>query len=802
MAAKPNTGNTDLLRFLVRAQLVTHDVAQQAEGALAVQPNVSVIEWLTRQGAVTERAVAEALATGLRLPFVDLATVALDAAVTSLVKEELATQYQVVPLRVQDQSLIIATANPLDRGLLRAVEFATGKRLIPEVATLTAVRDALDHAYHLDEALNAILKGVSNDGEAPVAELLDEPAKDIRSLMRDTEMPPVVKLLNLILGEGIRARASDIHIEVAPSVVRVRYRIDGLLEEYLRLPKWVQDPLTARCKVLSRLDITERRVPQDGRISIRYRETMIDLRVSSLPTQHGEKITIRVPDPGGAPSGLDGFHLPERDLKCARHAMRRPEGMILVTGPTGSGKTTTLYGMIAEIAAPTRNIVTIENPIESQIPGINQVEINEKQGLTFAGALRSILRQDPDVVLLGEIRDAETAQTAVRAAQTGHLVLSTLHTNDAVSTITRLVSLGIEPYMIASSLHLVLAQRLVRRVCQSCAEPYEPPAESLRALQISGSGHVLQRGKGCANCRKTGYSGRVGVFEVLSVTPQMAKLIEAKALESALRLQACEDGTMLLAMHAAARVCAGVTTAEEALRAVDVGSEGTHCPQCDQPIDDSFVVCPRCAATLQRKCASCAMRLQKDWETCPYCGAPATRAAHRAATPAPPVATAAAATPAEPRCYRALIVDDHADMRRLVTLTLERSGLPIATTTASNGEEALEQIGEQAPDLIILDLMMPGMDGFQVCEQLRANVRTAFIPILMLTARDDTASRARGFLVGTDDYVGKPFARDELVARVRRLIERTYGTALPQPVPVSTPAAPGPAGHGPEAVLQ
>ncbi len=797
MSTEKASGNAALLRFLVRAGVVASDAAQVAEAEIGGQPpGTTVIEWLVRRGIATEQEVAEVLAKGLQLPVANLATMALSSSVTSLVREELAMQYLVVPVRIDENGLAVATANPLDRAALRAIEFATGKRVHAEVATLTAIRDALEHSYHLDDSLGAYLKGVPDEGDMPVAELKHEPTKDIRSLMRETNLAPVVKLLNSILIEALRQRASDIHIEPGAVAVRVRYRIDGILEEALRLPKWVQDPLIARSKVLSKLDITERRVPQDGRMHVQYREAMVDLRVSSLPTQFGEKVTMRVLDPVAAPSGLDGLSFSARDLKCIRQALARPEGMILVTGPTGCGKTTTLYGMIAEVVSSTRNIVTIENPIEYQIDGLNQVEINEKQGLTFAGTLRSILRQDPDVILVGEIRDAETAEVAIRAAQTGHLVLSTLHTNDAAATITRLLDLGIEPYMFASSLHLIIAQRLVRRVCEQCAEPYEPSPEALRLLQIDPAGQQFRRGRGCSACRKSGSVGRIGIFEVLQNTPKLARLVEAKAPESALRAQARADGTTFLADHAATRVCDGRTTVEEVLRVVDIETEILHCPACDRAIEDTFAVCPHCATALQCRCPSCKMLLQPEWLTCPYCGASTRHASASPETQKPPTPTQAPEAPrphVEARQYRALVVDDHADMRRLIAFTIEHSGLPISTATAADGYEALDLAQQSPPDFVLLDVMMPGMDGFEVCERLRAHVRTAFIPILMLTARDDAASRARGFLAGTDDYVAKPFARAELLARVRRLLERSYGAILPQPRSTAEGPAPEPA---------
>ncbi len=809
MTQKDRSADVALLKFLVRAKFVSADIAQEVETALAAQTNgTSAIDLLVRKGLVQEEQLARFLADRLHLPYVNLPAIAFNPGVTALVKEELATRCGVVAVRAPDGALVVATANPLNREALHAVEFATGRRVHAEVATQAAVRDALEHAYHLDDTLNAYLQNIPETTEVPVAELPEE-HEDLRSLMRESDLPPVVKLFNLILLEGIRSGASDVHIEPSQSALRVRYRVDGILEESFHLPKWIQDPLTARCKVLAKLDITERRVPQDGRIRISYREKMVDLRVSSLPTQFGEKVTMRILDPSSAPPGLDQFGFSTRDLKCIRQAIARPEGMILVTGPTGSGKTTTLYGMLAEMISPTTNIVTIENPIEYQLRGVNQVEIHEKQGLTFVGTLRSILRQDPDVILVGEIRDSETAEIALRAAQTGHLVLSTLHTNDSVATITRLIDLGIEPYMLVSSLHLVMAQRLVRRTCEQCAAPYEPEPSVLERLQLGPGPRQFRQGRGCAVCRKSGYLGRAGVFEVMPISGHLAKLIEGKGSEAAMRMQACEDGMQPLGRAAAARVCAGLTTAEEVLRVVDVVDEQARCPHCGRAVEETFALCPHCATPLRCTCASCGVKLQKEWQICPYCGAAAKPAPARAQTPVhsapvapePPApaptpigvhaATDAADEAAGPRSYRVLVVDDQADFRRLVSFSLEHSGLPLSVVTAASGAEALECVADQRPDLVVLDVMMPEMDGFEVCERLRANVRTAFIPILMLTALDDSGSRSRGFLAGTDDYIGKPFARAELLARVRRLLERTYGASLPPSTPVEpTPLRP------------
>ena len=782
-----------LLRCLVRSGVLSPEIARDAEAELGVEGQTGVVDWIIAKRLLGEDELARAIAKATRHTYVNLPALALDPGAVSLLKEETAVSHRVVPLRAPEGGLVVAIANPFNRDGLHAVEFATGRRVHAEVASCVAIHDAIEHAYHLDSALDAYLQRVKDDSETAVTEL-PEVAYDIKKLIQGSELPPVVKLLNLLLAEGIRSRASDIHIEADVGLVRIRYRVDGILNEAFRLPKWVHDPLIARCKVLARLDITERRVPQDGRINIRYSNKLVDLRVSSLPTQFGEKLTMRILDPSGTPSNLDWLGLLTRQMEQVRSAIKRPEGMVLVTGPTGSGKTTTLYSMIAEIVSSEKNIVTIENPIEYQMRGINQVEINERQGLTFAGTLRSILRQDPDVILVGEIRDQETAEIAVRAAQTGHLVFSTLHTNDAVSTIARVLDLGIEPFMLAASLNLIVAQRLVRRTCERCSGPYTPDPEALERAHLTADGHVFERGRGCQACRETGFNGRLGVYEILPISPKMRKLIETRATDSAMRMQARADGMVTLPEHAGTRLLANVTTIDEVMRVIDLGEDTLHCPACRTPVEETFNVCPGCKTALRTRCAACGDQMQPGWQVCPHCASPASSvglvstiaapATRRSAVPAPPTASAPA------QHYAALVVDDQPDMRLLVTSALERSGLPVSVTTASSGAEALERVQRELPDLVILDVMMPEMDGFAVCEALRANVRTAFIPILMLTALDDADSRTHGFLAGTDDYLSKPFSRVELSARVRRLLQRSYGmTATPLPSPTARVAS-------------
>jgi type IV pilus assembly protein PilB len=752
-----SNGPRALLRFLQKKGRLQLDAATRLEAA-ARDNAVSIFEMLEQEGLVRELELAELLAAGLRLRLIDLESAQIDQRTISAIKETVAVRYEVIPIRVDDHMIEIATANPLDVDAIRAVEFASGRRVQLLVTTRTQVQWALRNWYRMDEALGEFLSQAPAEGQ--FSELHDE-GLDLRDVQQSTELPPVVKLTEIILVQAVKSAASDIHVEPAQDAVIVRYRIDGVLEEGFRLPKWVQSHLIGRFKVMAQLDIAERRVPQDGRTKVRFDGRVIDFRVSSLPTQYGEKVTLRQLDGGGGARSLEDLGLAEHDLDRLRNVARRPEGMILVTGPTGSGKTTTLYAIIREIQSVARNIITLENPIEYRLRGINQVEVNEKQGLTFAGVLRSVLRQDPDVILVGEIRDAETARIAFQAAQTGHLVLSTLHTNDSAATVTRLIDLGIEPYVIASSLHLVIAQRLVRRVCDKCAVP-EAPDEALliQFPALRESADALRRGQGCSACRQTGFVGRIGVYETLAVTPVMAKVIESGGSESTIRQRARQDGMRLLLEDAGLKLRDGVTVLDEVARVVQIGEAVLRCPKCGHDVQEEFAVCPKCSARLQTRCIGCAKPLSPEWATCPYC---AIKTGEGLEYTGPP------------RTYKALVVDDNVDLRHLVRTTLERAGLGLSIVTAQNGAEALELAALERPDVVIIDLQMPEMDGVETCRRLRAQEATAFIPIIMLTAMGDDEHLTRAFEAGVDDYLVKPLQREQLVLRVKRMLLRTFG---------------------------
>jgi type II secretory ATPase GspE/PulE/Tfp pilus assembly ATPase PilB-like protein/FixJ family two-component response regulator len=778
-----------LLNLLKRSARL--DAAQVAaiEQRMAAQ-HMPAIDAIVASGVLSEGDVAEAIARELKVPRLDLHEVSLGGAEVELIEEAVAHRLCVVPVSVQNGVLVVAMANPLDREAIQTLEFSTGLAIRAAVAPRKEIRDAIARLYTRESSLGSLLSGVDPTSKVEVLRAADRDDAgpiDVRDVARQAEQPPIVKIVNLILFEAFNAGASDIHIEPGPHIVLVRYRIDGVLEENLQVPKWVQAPIVARVKVLSKLDITERRLPQDGHFALRVGDATVDVRVSSMPTMYGEKLVLRLLDPSRGVRRLADIGLSARDLATLRRLIERPEGMILVTGPTGSGKTTTLYAIIQEIVSPEINIVTIENPIEYELKGVTQIPINEKQGLTFAETLRSVLRQDPDVIFVGEIRDHETALVAFQAAQTGHLVLSTVHTNDTAATVTRLLELGIDPHTIGPSLLAVVAQRLARKVCVSCAEPV-PPAEQARELLGLPAGHPLRRGRGCSVCRKTGFSGRTGCYEVLEVTKGIEQLIEQKAPENAIRTLAEEQGMTSVLDDARTKVLGGLTTPSEVLRVIDLDSaRKLLCPACHSAVEETYTVCPSCRNQLHLICSGCGTILKKGWTACAFCGTPAATVGTPHAQPlgAPARADDHRGTVKIPRV---LVVGDDQEALESVRRALAKTEKPIEIEVAESGEEALAKIAASRPHLIVLDLSMPGLGGYEICRRVRADLKTALIPIIMLAGAADAEAARLGFLAGTDDFIGKPFEAKEFLARVGRLLARTYDWSSRHPKEIASAA--------------
>ena len=553
--------------LLVADQLITQEQLQQA---LVEQKNSNekLGSILVRLGYLNEDQLIGFLSRQYGIPSITLSQLDIDPEVLKLVSAPIARKYEVLPIRRIGNTLTLAMADPTNVFALDDIAFMTNLNVIPVVASQGAIRKAIDRNYDTSSsAISEVIKDLEGETFEVVDE--DETQVDVFELKEAVEEAPVVRLVSLILGDAIRRGASDIHLEPFEKVFRIRFRIDGVLQEIMTPPKRLEPAILSRIKIMANLDIAERRLPQDGRIKIRFHNREIDLRVSTLPTIYGEKIVMRLLDKESLTLDLSLLGFDPWSLAEFKKAIASPHGMVLVTGPTGSGKTTTLYSAMSTINSPDINIMTAEDPVEYNLKGINQVQIKEEIGRTFAGVLRSFLRQDPDVILVGEVRDLETAQIAIRAALTGHLVMSTLHTNDAPSTIARLGDMGIPSFLISASVLLILAQRLCRKVCPDCKESYlvDPDALVVHGYVPQGSDPVpLYKGKGCQACNYTGLRGRMAIYEVMPATPEVRDLILRGAAASELKAMAVEQGMKTLRQAGLQKVLEGSTTLEEILR--------------------------------------------------------------------------------------------------------------------------------------------------------------------------------------------------------------------------------------------
>ncbi|MBI4540535.1 MAG: type IV-A pilus assembly ATPase PilB [Gemmatimonadetes bacterium] len=562
------TVGTDRLGDLfVREGLITEE---QLEKALqdAKASNTRIGFSLVKLGFVAEDELTRMLARQYRVPAVDLDKVNVDPKVIKLVPADVALKHLVLPLRRVGRTLTVAMANPTDLGAIDDLKFITRYDIEPVVVGEYTLRRHLEKYHNTqDEKMQEILDELQTDD----IEVLEDQEDDVSvaALQEQVEQAPVVKFINGLLVDAVQKGASDIHIEPYEKEIRVRYRIDGALREVMKPPLKMKAAITSRLKILSDLNIAERRVPQDGRIKLKMKNKVVDFRVSTLPVIFGEKIVMRILDKGNLTLDLEKFGFEPKAEQDFMAAIMNPYGMVLVTGPTGSGKTTTLYSALSKVNTEDVNIMTAEDPVEYNLYGINQVLVRNEIGMTFAAALKAFLRQDPNIIMVGEIRDIETGGTAIKAALTGHLVLSTLHTNDAPSTVTRLIDMGLEPFNVAAALNLVTAQRLVRRICSNCKEQVKYPEEHLRAGKIPDE--VIARGQffkgaGCDKCNGGGYKGRQGLYEVMAMSPILRKLIMQAVGTDELRQAAIADGMLTLRMDGLKKIERGITTLEEVLK--------------------------------------------------------------------------------------------------------------------------------------------------------------------------------------------------------------------------------------------
>ncbi len=569
----PVRGPIDLSADRLGALLLSEGLLtpSQLQGALAEQQGSShrLGYILVKQGVVDELELTRVLARQYRMPAVDLSKFEVDPKLVPLIPPDLAAKRMVMPLRREGRTLTVAVADPTDQGLLEDLKFITRYDLFPVLAGEHTLKALIDKHYESgDEQLQSILREMEGIGEdiEVVEEEEDESVIAMQALVDDA---PVVKLINGILTDAVTRGASDIHVEPFEHEIRIRYRIDGALLEVMKPPLKMKAALTSRIKILAQLNIAERRVPQDGRLKLKMGSRVIDFRVSTVPVLFGEKIVMRILDKGNLTLDLSKFGFEPKAEKDLMRAILNPYGMVLVTGPTGSGKTTTLYSALQRVNTIDTNVMTAEDPVEYNLPGINQVQVRNEIGLTFASALKAFLRQDPNIIMIGEIRDLETGGIAIKAALTGHLVMSTLHTNDAPSTIVRMIDMGVEAFNVASAVNLVVAQRLVRRICSNCKAPVSYSDEELHVLSediATLKGIQFYRGTGCDACGGTGYRGRAGLYEVMAMTPTLRRMVLVGASTAELRAQAVEEGMLTLRMDGIKKLERGVTTLAEIVK--------------------------------------------------------------------------------------------------------------------------------------------------------------------------------------------------------------------------------------------
>ncbi|MBK7715077.1 MAG: type IV-A pilus assembly ATPase PilB [Gemmatimonadetes bacterium] len=567
MATAAAGGNDRLGDILIREGLITRD---QLGAALAEQKSSGhrLGYVLVKLGLIQELEITKVLARQYRMPAVDLTRFEVDPKMLKLIPSDFALKHVVLPLKREGRTLTVAMADPTQTGVLDDLKFITRYDLFPVIAGEYTLRNLIEKHYESsDEQMQTLLKEMESLGDSDV-EVVEEKEDEAASQAQINDAP-VVKLINGLLTDAVKRGASDIHIEPFEHEIRVRYRIDGALQEVMKPPVKMKAALTSRIKILSQLNIAERRVPQDGRLKLKMGNRVIDFRVSTLPCIYGEKIVMRILDKGNLTLDLSKFGFEKKAEDDLMRNILNPYGMVLVTGPTGSGKTTTLYSALSRVNTIETNIMTAEDPVEYNLMGINQVLVRNEIGLTFAAALKAFLRQDPNIIMIGEIRDLETGGIAIKASLTGHLVLSTLHTNDAPSTITRMIDMGIEAFNVASAVNLVVAQRLVRRICKDCKAPHTYTDEELKALGDNPAQYKdipFMKGRGCDTCGGTGYKGRAGLYEVMALTPELRRLILRGGSVAEIRDQAVADGMLTLRMDGMKKVERGVTSLEEVIK--------------------------------------------------------------------------------------------------------------------------------------------------------------------------------------------------------------------------------------------
>jgi len=750
---------------------------------------------------------AQNLARQCGLACVSLSSLEIDPALIKRVPMEVLETYQMAPIAEADGVITLAMADPLDVMGEDMVRFATGSKVKRVVAPPGEIRRLLKGgAQPTETLLDAILRRIPESGEITYIQSADASAEKQQQESADLEpTAPIIQLVSSIIGDAIRMKASDIHVEPLKHTMRVRYRLDGYLRTIVELPQRVQSSCITRLKIISGLDISESRKPQDGRTRAVLEGREVDMRVSSLPTYFGEKVVLRILDPKAVMVDLQNLGFNAENLESVKQLLACSQGMILCTGPTGSGKTSTLYSALLQLNQESDNVVTVEDPIEYQLEGINQVQVNPRAGVTFASALRSILRQDPDVVLIGEIRDLETAEIAVQSAQTGHLVLSTLHTNDALSTINRLILMGVAPYLLASSLLCVIAQRLVRRLCPKCRQLGQPSETSLALLRAAGIANPpseTYQPKGCEDCNYLGYRGRMGIFEILVVTDRVRQLLLEQVSEAEIERLARSEGMRSLLEDGLQKCQEGLTSLDEVLRVITIRRVGgRRCPHCEASIPPEHPICVFCGTEVLMLCPHCQMTLQPEWHFCPQCRQPVEFSMGPALQPSdsktaenpllpeeglqeegPPGPVPDVGERINGQSWILLVTGDAVMSAQLSACLLEED---FCVLTADDPEHAITLTHYHMPDLIVLDIDLEGIDASAWISRLRSQLDSSLISVLLLSRLGKDG--VEGLDSGADGILVKPFQEARFFGRVQEILQKTPRMTGPAKQALTTP---------------
>ncbi len=717
-------------RQLIDTGLVTQEQISEAMQSSAAKEGGLLYALLALDGVDGEK-VLHALAKIYKVPYLDLNHVEIDGHLVDKCSEELCSEYHFVPIAMSGGEMVIATDDPMDYAKLDVLQFKLGQRVRSVFSSPEQIQQKIREIFSDgDAAFDEAMAGIDDTGdfEAGVDDEEENSSADIDTLKKGAEGSPIIKLVNGIIIKAMQIGSSDIHVEAGERHSVVRLRVDGRLRSVMQFPSKAHAMLVSRIKIMSKLDISNTRTPQDGRTKVKFGGKSFDMRVSTLPAMYGEKVVMRILDKSGLSLSLDMLAFEKTADERIRECISRPTGAVLVTGPTGSGKTTTLYSFLHHINDEETNIVTVEDPVEFQIKGLNQVQVNAKAGMTFSAALRSILRQDPDVVMVGEIRDEETAHIALHAAQTGHLVMSTLHTNDAPSTVSRLVEMGTDAVALSSCLNLIVAQRLARRLCSKCKKKVRPTPDLIRQYEIPEDLELYEP-VGCDACMNIGYKGRVGIHETLYVNDRVREAIANEVSDQEL-MQVCrEEGMYTLFEDGMNKVLAGITSVKEILRLATAPEDFTFRDRIDD--DGNLMSIGQAAAVRNSKQVSSAEDGSRN---------------------------------------TILVIDDSKSIRSLVRFILQAENHDVVE--ADDGRKGLSLLrqAKEKISLIIVDYEMPNVDGPTFIHEVRRQSKYDDIPIIMLTSRKDEEDEVLGLDSGADDYIVKPVEPMKLQARVRKML--------------------------------